>query len=263
MHCPHSLAALSACTLKAMSILGRLTNVIKSNLNAAVDKLSDPAKEVDLLITEMEEELKKLRVELRDQIVQEKLAQKRVDEAYRNVQKWQEHAERAVRANDDELAKEALIRQSEAEKKLETTEATLAEHSRIVAKNHADLKDGEAKLVQIKGKRETLKSRARAAQKQSGDGTAFDRFKHLVAEIEDKENQAEAMAEIEPELGAAVQDERDRQTSERFDRMLAASGAAGGAAGGSGGPIKSAKDAEMEARLAALKAKLDNRPEGE
>jgi len=242
-----------------MSILGRLSNVIKSNLNAAVDKLSDPAKEVDLLITEMEEELKKLRVELRDQIVQEKLAQKRVDEAYRNVQKWQEHAERAVRANDDELAKEALVRQAEAEKKLEASEATLAEHSRIVAKNHADLKDGEAKLVQIKGKRETLKSRARAAQKQSGgEGTAFDRFKNLVAEIEDKEHQAEAMAEIEPELGAAVQDERDRQTSERFDRMLAAAGS-----GGSGGPIKSAKDAEMEARLAALKAKLDNRPEGE
>ena len=35
-----------------MSILGRLSNLIKSNLNSAVDKLSDPAKEVDLLRTE-------------------------------------------------------------------------------------------------------------------------------------------------------------------------------------------------------------------
>jgi len=51
-----------------MSILGRFSNLIKSNLNAAVDKLSDPAKEVDLLIEEMEEELKKLRLELRDQL---------------------------------------------------------------------------------------------------------------------------------------------------------------------------------------------------
>ena len=98
-----------------MSILGRLSNLIKSNLNSAVDKLSDPAKEVDLLITEMEEELVKLRGELRDALVQEKLAQKRVDEAYRNVQKWQEHAERAVRAGEDDLAKEALMRQADGE----------------------------------------------------------------------------------------------------------------------------------------------------
>ena len=43
------------CRLGGMSILGRLSNLIKSNLNSAVDKPSDPAKEVDLLITEMEE----------------------------------------------------------------------------------------------------------------------------------------------------------------------------------------------------------------
>lgn len=247
-----------------MSILGRLSNLVKSNLNAAVDKLSDPAKEVDLLITEMEEELKKLRIELRDQIVAEKLSQKRVDEAYRNVQKWQEHAERAVRAGDDELAKEALLRQAEAEKKLEATESALAEHSRMVAKMHGDLKGGEAKLVEVKGKRETLKNRARAAQKQteagSGGGTAFDRFQHLVAEIEDKEEQAAAMAEIEPVLGAAVQEERDRQTNERFDRLLTASGADSGVGTG---PARSPKDAEMDARLAALKAKLDKNPEGD
>ena len=248
-----------------MSILGRLSNLIKSNLNSAVDKLSDPAKEVDLLITEMEEELVKLRGELRDALVQEKLAQKRVDEAYRNVQKWQEHAERAVRAGDDELAKEALIRQAEAEKKLEATEQALAEHSRMSSKMHADLKGGEVKLVEIKGKREVLKNRARAAQKQteagSGGGTAFDRFQHLVSEIEDKEEQAAAIAELEPVLGAAVQEDRDRQTNERFDRMLS-SGAAHGATTPAGLP-KSAKDAEMDARLAALKAKLDKQPEGD
>jgi phage shock protein A len=246
-----------------MSILGRLSNVLKSNLNAAVDKLSDPAKEVDLLISEMEEEIKKLRTELRDQIVHEKLAQKKVDEAFRTVQKWQEHAERAVRASDDELAKEALTRQGEAEHKLEASEATLAEHSRLVAKLHADLKGGEAKLVEIKGKRETLKSRARAAQKQSGSGgdSAFDRFQNLVSEIEDKENQAAAMAELDPELGSAVQSERDQKTKERFDRLLSAGPGTGSQAAdvgpGSDQPAARPRLSELDSRLAALKAKLD------
>lgn len=236
------------CRLGNMSILGRLSNLLKSNLNSAVDKLSDPAKEVDLLITEMEEELVKMRTELRDGLVQEKLAQKRVDEAYRGVQKWQEHAERAVRAGEDDLAKEALMRQADTEEKLQAAESALAEHSRIVAKLQGDLKQGQAKLAEVKSKREALKSRARAAHKQSGgEGSAFDRFNTLVSEIEEKEHQAEAMAELEPELAASVQEDRDRQTSARFDRLLGP---------GSGGE-KSAKDDEISTRLRGLKAKLD------
>ena len=132
-----------------MSILGRFSNLIKSNLNAAVDKLSDPAKEVDLLIEEMEDELKKLRLELRDQLAREKLAQKKVDEEYRAVQKWQEHAERAVQAGDDELAKEALRRRDEMEVKLAAVEKTLAEHSQLTAKLAAQLKAGDQKLIEI------------------------------------------------------------------------------------------------------------------
>jgi len=244
-----------------MSIFGRLSNLIKSNLNAAVDKLSDPAKEVDLLIEEMEEELKKLRLELRDQLAREKLAQKKVDEEYRAVQKWQEHAERAVHAGDDELAKEALRRREEMEVKLAAVEKILVEHSQLTAKLKAQLKDGDQKLVEVKGKREPLKARARAA-KQAGnpDGTAFDRFNTLVSQIESQEEQAQAMAELLPELHPAVQDDKDRQTSERFDRLLAPGS---GSAAGGGAPPRSEKDQELDARLAALKAKLDKRPSGE
>ena len=67
------------------------------------------------------------------------------------------------------------------------------------------------------------------------------------------------MAELLPELHPAVQDDKDRQTSERFDRLLGT----GGAAGTGGGPLRSEKDQELDARLAALKAKLDKRPSGE
>ncbi len=232
----------SFATLRGMSILSRLGNLIKSNLNSAVDKLSDPAKEIDLLIQEMEDELSQLRVTLRDQLVQEKLAQKKVDEEYRNVQKWQDHAERAVRAGDDELAKEALRRRVEAEAKLEAAERTHAEQSRHVQKLSDDLKSGDRKLTEIKSRKESLKSRARAA-KQANDpeGTAMDRFNRLVAEIETQEEQAAAMAELVPELGSQRQNDRDRETEERFNRLL--------------GPGKDSKESDIDSRLAALKAK--------
>jgi phage shock protein A len=251
-----------------MSIFSRLSNVFKSNLNAAIDKVSDPAKEIDYLVDEMDEEIKKLRLELRDALVQEKMAQKRVDEAFRGVQKWQDHAERAVRAGDDELAKEALLRQSESEGKLAALENTLAEHSRVVAKLQDELRLGEEKLTEIRGKREVLKARARSAKKEvEKDDSAFGRFNRLVDEIEEKEHQAEAMAELDPTLRAASQSDRDRQTEARFSHLLERGDGSGQTETNPGGALVltgknkgrglSEKDRAMEARLAALKAKLD------
>src|SRR5689334_21006967 len=105
-----------------MKLLDRLANLVRSNLNAAIDTLSDPAKEIDLLVEQMEAEVKRGRIELRDHMAQEKLGQKKAEEAYRNVRRWHEHAERAVAAGDDDLAKEALRRQGEAERQQEETE---------------------------------------------------------------------------------------------------------------------------------------------
>ena len=62
------------------------------------------------------------------------------------MQKWQDHAERAVRAGEDDLAKEALVRQADTEDKLRTAEGTLAEHSRALSPScWGDLRQGEAK----------------------------------------------------------------------------------------------------------------------
>lgn len=231
-----------------MKILDRLSNLIRSNVNAAIDGLSDPGKEIDLLIEQMEDEAKKARIAVRDQIVQEKRCQKRVDEIYRGVQKWQEHAERAVHAGDDELAREALRRKDEVEKQLEEAEKVLAEQSHQVARMTAQLKQNDEKIADIKRRKGMLKERARQSRKaiaREGEGDAFSRFDELVSQIEMNEHQAAAMAELAAE---PMQQDRDVQTAERFDRLLAGA--------------KSEKDRELDDRLAELKARLDKKDAG-
>jgi phage shock protein A len=231
-----------------MKLLDRLANLVKSNLNAAIDTLSDPAKEIDLLVEQMETEVKRGRLELRDHLAQEKLSQKKAEEAYRNVQRWHEHAERAVAAGDDDLAKEALKRQAEAEKVQEDTERTVAEQSRLVHDHTQRIKDNDRKLAEIKSRKETLKARARAAkQSLSVEGSAFDRFDQLASQIEVSEHQAEAMRDMaeDPDLNPRLGTSKDQETNEKFARLL-----------GSG---RSDKDQEVEDRLAELKAKLDKR----
>lgn len=240
-----------------MKLLDRLSNLLRSNLNSAIDSVSDPGKEIDLLIEEMDDEAKRARLALRDQIVQEKLGQKRVEEAFRNVTRWQEHAERAAVAGDDDLAREALRRLDDAEKTLDSLERALSEQSQAVQRLTRQLHDNDRKLSDIRSRKETLKARARTAKNSLGDGNAFSRFDQLVSQIEQNEHQAEAMADMaaDPLLQTGDgQRERDLQTEEKFRRLGET-----GPDGAGGEQRLLGGETEMDARLRALKARVGRR----
>ena len=55
-----------------MGILDRISTLIKSNLNSAVDKMTDSGKQIDQLVREMEENQKKARLEVQSTLAQEK-----------------------------------------------------------------------------------------------------------------------------------------------------------------------------------------------
>src|SRR5262249_2631299 len=46
-----------------MGILDRISRLVSSNVNAAIDKMSDPGKQIDQLVIEMEEQLRAARKE--------------------------------------------------------------------------------------------------------------------------------------------------------------------------------------------------------
>ncbi len=222
-----------------MKILSRISQLFRSNVNAALDRMSDPAKEIEHLIVEMEDELKKARIELRDQLAQVKLQEKRVDECRRNVQRYQEHAKRAVQAGDDNLALEALRHLKLAEEKAAEAERTLSEQSNFAAKMVDQIRQNDTKFAQIRARKETLKTQAKMGKQQlSSHESAFDRFEHLASQIELNEHQVEAMAEV----ASLSQPDKDRTTHERFDRLLGAG---------------QEEELELEHRLQALKASMN------
>src|ERR1700761_3719944 len=96
-----------------MGILDRISRLVSSNINSAIDKMSDPGKEIDQLVIDMEAQLKKARQEVQAALATEKRQRTRAEALYKSSQEWQERAERAVRAGDDNLAREALKRKTE------------------------------------------------------------------------------------------------------------------------------------------------------
>jgi len=218
-----------------MGILGRINRVIKSNVNQLVDRMTDPAKEIDLLITEMEEGLKTARDEVISATATSKRAEKGCARAQEECDRWQGRAEQAVRAGDDGLAREALSQKMAADDELRRAEEGLATQRAYVAQLKDALRALETRLSEVKARRGTLKQRARAV-KEGGDkgipgAKAFQDFDRLEARIE-------AMEET-TELSASM-DARDAETAARFSKLE-----------------RSAEDPEIEDELAALKRRME------
>jgi phage shock protein A len=183
-----------------MGILGRLSTLIKSNVNDVIDSMQDPAKEIDQLIRDMEESARQARAEAAQSVAGEKRLLRRVDDLGGEIGDWEKRAEMAVRAGDDALAKEALKRK--AEKEAERLEAQKAAQEQGVnaGQLEAALKALDARLKDVKLRQGTLRAKARANKSGnplSGKTSAFDDFDRMAGRID----AVEAEASLGDELG--------------------------------------------------------------
>src|SRR3954468_13112147 len=98
-----------------MGILGRLSTLIKSNVNDAIDSMQDPGKEIDQMVRDMEDYARQARAEVACCIRGERILEGRQQGIEAEIVDWQKKAEMSIRAGDDALAKEALVRKGEKE----------------------------------------------------------------------------------------------------------------------------------------------------
>lgn len=220
-----------------MGILDRISRLVSSNVNAAIDKMSDPGKEIDQLVIEMEQQLKKARGEVQTALAQEKRHRQKAEALAKSSREWEERAERAVRAGDDNLAREALARKQQVDAEGRDATQALAESQAYAEKLTAALKQLEQRITEVKGRKETLKAKARASKGRNPLGTgAFDEFDRLHGKID----AVDAEAELDEELAALRhEDQKSRDVEKKLEDL--------------------AKNKDLDDRLAALKAKIDKK----
>lgn len=222
-----------------MGILDRLSTLIKSNLNSAIDKMSDPAKQIDQMVIEMEEQQKKARAEVQATLAVEKRHRQRCEALLKSSREWEERAARALQAGDEALAKEALKRKLEVDAELKEAAGALEEQRAYADQLTEALKALDLRVKEVKLRKETLKAQARAQKSReggTGSTSAFDRFDQLSTGIDVKE----AEVALDDELAA---DRHEDQKSRDVEKRLAELG----------------KDQDVEDRLAALKSKLQKK----
>ena len=192
-----------------MGIFSRLGTLIKSNINDLITKAEDPEKMLGQVLLEMQSQLVEAKKAVAIAIADEKKLQKQCTAETDKSKEWERKAMVAVRAGDDNLARQALSRKQEHETIAAQFQTQWLSQKQAVDKLKDALRLLNNKIEEAKRKKNILIARKKRAEAQQqiantmqglGDTSAFDTFDRMAERIQLMEAEAEAGAELAGEL---------------------------------------------------------------
>lgn len=195
--------------VSAMGIFDRMGRVISSNFNSLLDKAEDPKKSIEQTLREMREQIKAARQEVVRSVAAEKQLRQKVTELDGEVDKWANRAELAVKHDDDDLAREALLQKKRVTAERDRAEALRGEQRAAALEMKAELERMEQKLTELEAKKSTIITKAKQAMAgggpeglgAGGGSSAFNEFRRMEDQIEGVETAAQAQREVNEALG--------------------------------------------------------------
>ncbi len=230
------------------SILGRIAQLTRANINALLDRAEDPEKMLDQLIRDYTASISEAEEAVAVTIGNLRLAERDHAEDVAEAADWGNKARAAsAKADDlraagnttdadrfDKLARIAITKQIAAENEARAAEPMIAAQNEVVAKLKDGLTQMRSKLDDLRNKRDELVARAKTAEAQGKVQQAISSINVLdptteISRYEDQVRREEARVAGQAEIAATS---LESQFAELEDYGM---------------------DTEIEARLAALK----------
>lgn len=221
-----------------MGLFSRMKDGIKSRANAAIDKAMDPEKEIELAIAELEAQRKKALEELVSYKANAKLMERDAEKHEAKAAEWEKRAMLAIKAGDDDIAREALRQKKAAQAEAEKVRKDRDEAASYAIQLNKSRKVFESKLQMLKLRKGTLATQIAAAR--SGGSDAFGGDPAVWERFQRAEERIDAQS-VESEVDAML---RGEEADADFDRKLSA--AAGGAAALSAGEAQVTSDDALQ-----------------
>jgi phage shock protein A len=196
-----------------MGIFSRLAQLIKSNLNDLISKSEDPEKMLNQIVLDMNNQLVEAKKQVASSIADEKRLAKQYEQEAANAAEWERRAMMALRAGNEELAKEALSRKKEHDQLSETFKGQWQKQKDAVEKLKTALRMLNDKIEEAKRKKNVLIARKKRAEAQKAiqetmhglkDQSAFETFDRMAGKIDQLEAEAEAGEELNEEYTGDV-----------------------------------------------------------
>jgi len=210
-----------------MGFFGRLATLIKSNLNDLISKSEDPEKMLNQVILDMNTQLVEAKKQVAVAIADEKRLQKQLNSETSVAEEWEKKAMMAIRAGDDALAKEALMRKKEHDSLAAQYKDQWDKQKQATDQLKTALRALNNKIEEAKRKKNVLIARKRRAEAMQSiqetmsglsDTSAFDTFDRMASKIDQMEAEAEAGAELAEEYSGDV-------LASKFSELEATAGA--------------------------------------
>ena len=231
------------------SIFGRVSQLAKANINAMLDRAEDPQKMLDQMVRDYTNSIAEAEDAVAQTIGNLRMLEADYEDDKKTATEWGNKAVAASKKADelraagqtaeadkfDNLAKIALQRQLDFEGQVKTAEPQIASQTQVVEQLKDGLNGMKEKLGELQTKRDELIGRAKMAEAQSKVQDAVGAINIMdptseVSRFEDKIRREEAKVAGQQELAASSLDAQFESLDDAAD------------------------DAEVEARLAALKA---------
>ena len=189
-----------------MGLFKRVGDIVSANLNEMVEKFEDPEKMLKQAVREMETAINSSMDGAAKVVANAKLLTKQLDEHRRQAEAWRQRAEKAVRQNDDDTARHALLRKAEHEKLIAALDDQRTADESASLKLRRQIDAMRVRLAEARRKLVTLAARHQAAQARkqlagdiggaAGDGLAFSKFERICERVEQTEAEADALLEL-------------------------------------------------------------------
>ena len=196
-----------------MGIFSRLAQLIRSNINDLISKSEDPEKMLNQVVLDMNNQLVEAKKQVAASIADEKRLAKQAEQELANSAEWERRAMMALRAGNEDLAKEALNRKKEHNQLAQTFKDQWQKQKEAVEKLKTALRMLNDKIEEAKRKKNVLIARKKRAEAQKAiqetmsglkDQSAFETFDRMSRKIDQIEAETEAGEELAEEYTGDV-----------------------------------------------------------
>jgi phage shock protein A len=200
-----------------MNVFKRIADIFNSNVNSVLDRIEDPAKMINLMITELQDTHTKARSSAAARKAEKASLITEKNELTKAIERWEERARLAVTNKREDLAREALSEKKSCIERIRLIDEQLLNLESILTSQEVQLTQIADKLKEVKDKQKILVQRATSAKEkkqvartlQSSDSTDLAR---KFSELESKIERMEADAEMASYHGKS-------STSDEFNKM--------------------------------------------
>src|SRR5689334_21420475 len=111
-----------------MGMVERFWTMVKSNLNVMIGRAEDPTKMIEQSLLDMQEQLTKTKARVTDAVADEKKLKDELQEQLKLAADWENRAMLALKEGREDMAKQALLRQSEHAQNAQTLQVAWKQH---------------------------------------------------------------------------------------------------------------------------------------